>query len=39
VVGVESEYLLWPALHWAALTLNQAERVTVDQVLELISAG
>jgi hypothetical protein len=24
VVGVESEYLLWPALHWAALTLNQA---------------
>ena len=27
MVGVESEYLLWTALHWAAVTSNQAERV------------
>jgi hypothetical protein len=27
VVGVASEHLLWTALHWAVLTLNQAERV------------
>jgi hypothetical protein len=26
VVSVESEYLLWTALHRAATTLNQAER-------------
>jgi hypothetical protein len=27
VVGVESEYLLWTALDWAAVTSNQAGRV------------
>ena len=27
MVGVESEHLLWTALHWAAPALHQAERV------------
>jgi hypothetical protein len=27
VVDADSQHFLWTALHWAAVTLNQAERV------------
>ena len=27
MVDAESQHFMWTALHWAAVTLNQAERV------------